>query len=209
MVYPAPDSLKNNLYNHLILNGWRATVDSAKINIEPSDDDRPFIAQMGLWDNLDFSKMTRIAGYSDWLGFPLSRLIVVIILAVALILLTPINLLPYLYGGDKLKLVPWLYFFTIGMAFMSLEIILIQKYTLFIGPSIYSIITILFTLFCGPTFVNATVIYSGYTFEDNAFADSIVSYSPGTDVGTGYDDATAALGQPDYSGANNTAVSLG
>jgi hypothetical protein len=32
------------------------------------------------------------------------------------------------------------------MAFMSVEIVLIQKYTLLIGPSIYSIITILFTL---------------------------------------------------------------
>jgi hypothetical protein len=58
----------------------------------------------------------------------------------------PLNLLPYFFKGEKLKKIPWLYFFTIGMAFMGLEIILIQKYTLLIGPSVYSIITILFTL---------------------------------------------------------------
>ncbi len=146
MLYPAPDSLKDNRYNQQIERGWRAMADSSKLNLEPSDDDRPFIAQMGLWDNLDFSKIKRIAGYSDWLGFPLSRLIVVIILFAVFLFITPLNLLPYFYSGEKLRMIPWLYFFTIGMAFMGLEIILIQKYTLLIGPSVYSIITILFTL---------------------------------------------------------------
>ena len=54
--------------------------------------------------------------------------------------------MPYLFKGEKLKIIPWLYFFTIGMAFMIVEIILIQKYTLFIGPSVYSLITILLAL---------------------------------------------------------------
>jgi hypothetical protein len=39
-----------------------------------------------------------------------------------------------------------LYFFAIGMAFMSVEVVLIQKYTLFVGPSAYCIATILLTL---------------------------------------------------------------
>jgi predicted membrane-bound spermidine synthase len=145
-LYPAPDSLEDNFINQQIEKGWTAVADSSKFNLEPSDDDRPFIAQMGLWRNLDFSKMKRIAGYSDWLGFPLSRLIVVIILITVLAIITPLNLLPYFYRGEKLRVIPWLYFFVIGMAFMGVEIILIQKYTLLIGTSVYSIITILFTL---------------------------------------------------------------
>jgi predicted membrane-bound spermidine synthase len=146
LLYPAPDSLKNNLYNQMVIHGWKSTSDSAMVDISPSDDNRPFVAQMGLWKNLDFHKMDKIAGYSDWLGFPLSQLIVMIILGIVIVILVPLNLVPYFRAGEKLRTVPWLYFFVIGMAFMSVEIVLIQKYTLLIGPSIYSIITILFSL---------------------------------------------------------------
>jgi len=146
LLYPAPDSLENGLYNQMVIKGWQQMTDSASVDISPTDDNRPFIAQMGLWKNLDFHKMEKIAGYSDWLGFPLSQLIIAIILVVVIVLFIPLNLIPYLRKGEKLKVIPWLYFFVIGLAFMSIEIILIQKYTLFIGPSVYSIITILLTL---------------------------------------------------------------
>ena len=146
LLYPAPDSLTNNLYNQMVIKGWQQMTDSALVDISPTNDNRPFIAQMGLWKNLDIHKMEKIAGYSDWLGFPLSQLIVTIILGVVIVLFIPLNLIPYLRKGEKLKIIPWLYFFVIGFAFMSIEIILIQKYTLFIGPSVYSIITILLTL---------------------------------------------------------------
>jgi hypothetical protein len=48
--------------------------------------------------------------------------------------------------GPHLKAVPWLYFFAIGMAFMMIEVVLIQKYALYIGASVYSITTVLLTL---------------------------------------------------------------
>ena len=52
--------------------------------------------------------------------------------------------------------------------------------------------------------------FGGVEFPDGAisFADSVVSYLPGNDVGAGYDDPTAALGTPDWAGAG-TATSLG
>ncbi len=62
---------------------------------------------------------------------------------------------------------------------------------------------------CASFNASADVIYAGITFADNAFADSVYSYSAGTNVGAGYDDPAGALGEPDYSGANNTSVSLG
>jgi len=50
----------------------------------------------------------------------------------------------------------------------------------------------------------------GVEFPDGAisFADSVVSYSKGSNVGSGWDDPNSALGVPDYPGTN-TAVSLG
>ena len=56
----------------------------------------------------------------------------------------------------------------------------------------------------------SAVLIGGVDFPDGAvsFADSVVSYSKGTNVGAGWDDPTAALGVPDF-GPANTAVSLG
>jgi len=146
LLFPAADSVKNNLINKIVLNGWESEADSAKIDISPCTDNRPFIAQLGLWKNFDWEKLKGLNPYYEFFGFPLSKINIFIILLVTILLIVPLNLLPYLKKGDKLKAVPWLYFFIIGMAFMSVEIVLIQKYTLFIGPSVYSIITILLTL---------------------------------------------------------------
>ena len=84
--------------------------------------------------------------YAEFMGFPLANTLILVILAVVLLLFIPLNLVPYLREGPKLGPVPWLYFFAIGMGFMMIEVVLIQKYTLFIGASVYSIATVLLTL---------------------------------------------------------------
>ena len=146
VLYPAPDSLQDNLIARIVREGWRAAADSADVNVSPCGDDRPFIAQMGLWRNLDHDKLKGLSTYAEFSGFPLSKLTILIILAVVLVLVVPLNLLPYLRRGEKLRPVPWLYFFAIGVAFMAIEVVLIQKYTLFIGASVYSIATVLLVL---------------------------------------------------------------
>jgi hypothetical protein len=146
LLYPAPDSLQGNLINQIVLNGWEAAADSAAIDISPCDDNRPFAAQLGLWKNFEFDKLGKVNKYSEFSGFPLSKLIIAIILLVALLLIVPLNLIPYFQKSERLKVAPWLYFFAIGMAFMMVEVVLIQKYALFIGASVYSIATVLLTL---------------------------------------------------------------
>jgi len=115
------------------------------VNLAPATDNKPFVAQMGLWRNLDLGKLEHVAPY-EFAGFPVAKVIIVAILLVVGLLILPINLVPYLLPGDRLKAVPWMYFFAIGMAFMAVEVILIQQFTLFIGASVYSISTILLTL---------------------------------------------------------------
>lgn len=145
LLYPCDDSLKGNLINRIVTKGWESVQEKAPIDITPNSDNRPYIAQLGLWKNLDFSKMKEITPY-EFRGFPVSKLVVLMILAVILVLILPLMFLPYFFKGDKLKAKPWLYFFSIGLAFMIVEIVLIQRYTLFIGASAYSFITILLTL---------------------------------------------------------------
>ena len=163
LLYPAADSLQDNLINRIVEDGWRDAADEAKIDISPSTDNRPFTAQLGQWKNIPWGNMKGVRTY-EFYGFPLSKVIISIILLVVALIIIPLNLLPYLLKRDQLKTVPWLYFFTIGMAFMMIEIILMQKYTLFIGPSIYSIITILLTLL-----ISSGI---GSRFSDN-FRDSV------------------------------------
>ena len=146
LLYPAPDSLADNLINLVVTEGWEAASDSARSNISPCTDDRPFAAQMGHWKNFSWDSFRKMNMYAEFMGFPLANTLILVILAVVLVFFVPLNLIPYLREGPKLGLVPWLYFFAIGMGFMMIEVVLIQKYTLFIGASVYSISTVLLTL---------------------------------------------------------------
>lgn len=145
LLYPAADSVKDNLVNQIVTKGWKTAQADAAIDISPCDDNRPFTAQLGLMKNLNLSETEKLLPY-EFYGFPLSKIIISAILLIVIVIIIPLNLIPYLKKGPKLKLVPWLYFFAIGMAFMMVEVILMQKYTLFIGPSVYSIIAILLVL---------------------------------------------------------------
>ena len=70
-------------------------------------------------------------------------------IVIIVILIIPLNLLPYSRSRQKMSFAAWLYFFVIGAGFMIIEVILIQRYTLFIGPSSQTVIAILFTLLIG------------------------------------------------------------
>ncbi|NQU85440.1 MAG: hypothetical protein HQ541_06730, partial [Mariniphaga sp.] len=145
-LYPKPDTAQNNLINKIVMNGWKAELDSAKINITPSTDNRPFVAQLGKMNNFNFKQLKQISVVSDFGGFPLTKKLLIGILAIISILIIPLLLLPYLTSKEKLKTKPWVYFFLLGMGYIIIEIVLMQKFSLFIGASFYSIATVLFTM---------------------------------------------------------------
>ncbi len=150
LAYPLPVGADENLINRIVTQGWRNVRETADIDVSPNYDDRPFVAQMGLWKNFELEKLKSSHPIGDVFGFPLSKAILTLIVGVILFVVIPLNLLPYFLSrhsqGNKLSLSSWSYFFCIGLAFMVVEIILIQKYTLVIGASIYSIATVLLIL---------------------------------------------------------------
>jgi hypothetical protein len=146
LLYPAEEGDVNNLINRIVLKGWKCVADEATIDISPSTDKRPFTPQMGKWKNFSFDSLGKLSLFSVFRGFPLSKVLICIILIVIFVLILPLNLLPYLTKGEKLPFLGWLYFFAVGAGFMIVEVILIQRYTRFIGPSSYTIIVTLFTL---------------------------------------------------------------
>jgi hypothetical protein len=147
-VYPDPDPKANPLVSQIVKEGWRKAGRQLPVDISPCTDDRPFIAQQGLMKNFHVKTLKSIEPM-EIRGYPLSKLIILSVLAVVLLLVIPMNLLPYFRKGPKLGARGWLYFFAIGLGFMVLEIVLIQQYTLFVGPSAYTLVAILFTLLIG------------------------------------------------------------
>mgnify|MGYP002725497692 CR=1 FL=1 len=145
LLYPAVDSLKDNIYQDIVEHGWEAVMDTLAIDISPNNDNRPFAAQMGLWKNFSLKKEGRLLPY-EFYGFPLTKMILLSIILVVLLVIFPITLVPYFQKGPSLNLKHYLYFAVIGFAYMSVELILMQQFTLLIGPSAYSVAAILMTL---------------------------------------------------------------
>ena len=146
LLFPAPEGSEENLINRIVDKGWQSQQDSVAVDLSPCNDNRPYVSQMGLWKNFSFDKLEKVLPY-EVMGFPLAKMLIVIILGLGVLIIVPLNLLPYVFKGEKLGARPWLYFFFIGLGFMSVEVILIQKYALFIGGSLHSITTVLLTLF--------------------------------------------------------------
>ncbi|MBN2171464.1 MAG: hypothetical protein JW819_09125 [Candidatus Krumholzibacteriota bacterium] len=147
LLHPAPPAPAGSMIDQIVTAGWRAVADTAVIDVTPCSDDRPFVAQMGTWRYFRWDRLKGAVRFPlGVFGFPIAKIIVVTILLVAVVLVIPLNLLPYLRRDGRLRAVPWLYFFTIGLAFMVVEVVLIQQYTFFVGPSVYSVAIILLTL---------------------------------------------------------------
>ncbi len=175
LLYPPPPGSHTegdaaDLFNRIITQGWEVAAGDAEVDVSPSSDDRPFVAQMGLWRNFEMEKLQSTHPVGDVMGFPLSKAILLAIIAVVLAIVVPLNLLPYLRADKRLSGVAWVYFFAVGLAFMIVEIVLIQMHTLAIGVSFYSIATVLLTLLVGSALGSQQARRFGDTFPFVAIA---------------------------------------
>ena len=146
LIYPGPPNLDNHIINRIIRDGWEKSSEYAGFKISPSTDDSPFIPQLGLWENFSLEQLANIEEFSEFLGFPLAYTVIITILGISIIIMMPLNLIPYFRPGPKLGIFQWIYFFLIGAAFMGVEVVLIQRYTLLIGVSVYSTVAVLMAM---------------------------------------------------------------
>ena len=126
-----------------------------KFNIRPSTDNRPYFFHFLKWRTLPEIFSLRGQG-----GLPLLEqgyLILIVTLAQAALASLVLILLPLWLGKDKAKEVSggrWrvvVYFFTIGISFMLIEIAFIQKFILFLSHPLYAVAVVLsaFLVFAG------------------------------------------------------------
>lgn len=149
LLYPAPEKIADNLINRIVTKGWKNVAEETPMDISPSTDNRPFTAQLGKWKTFSWEKLGKFSPFLEVKGFPISKILIIVIIIIILAIIVPLNILPYFTQKEKLPFLGWAYFFAIGTGFMIIEVVLIQRYTLFIGPSVYTIMATLFTLLLG------------------------------------------------------------
>lgn len=117
-------------------------------DLRPVTDDRPFFYNFFKWGRL---KETYLALEQRWLPFLEGEVLVPLLLVQALILASLFILLPLIRRKQHTeKGIPsykiFLYFGSIGLSFMFVEIILIQKCILFLGHPLWSSSLVIFSL---------------------------------------------------------------
>lgn len=111
-------------------------------NIAPTYDDRPFY-----FNFFKFSKLPELYKTigNNWQPFFDSGFLLFFILAQALILSLVCILLPLKFFKNK-RIKKLIYFFCLGISYLFIEIVLIQKFILFLGHVIYSTTAVIFSV---------------------------------------------------------------
>jgi len=113
-------------------------------NIAPTYDNKPFYFNFFKFSK--FQELYKTMG-KKWQPFFDSGFLLFFIFIQALILALIFILLPlHYFKKAKLKKLPLIYFFCLGISYLSIEIVLIQKFILFLGHIIYSTTTIIFSI---------------------------------------------------------------
>src|SRR5262249_18419872 len=125
----------------------RAFLDAYPYDVRPTTDDSPFFFQFGRWK--DASPFA-----ADWRTHPIElsgRLLLVTVFVQAAVLALGLLVLPWAARRPPGASTPpvartLLYFFAIGLAFMFVEIALMQRLTLLLGHPVYAIALVLAVL---------------------------------------------------------------
>ncbi len=126
-----------------ILAGDQDVVEEYEFYIEPATDDRPYFSQFLRWRTVP-----RMLGEMGAASFPFIELgtlitaatFVQILLAAILLIILPLFRLRWAGGGKAWTL---LYFSGLGIGFLFVEMVLIQRFVLYLGHPIYAVAAVL------------------------------------------------------------------
>jgi len=115
-------------------------------HIKPSTDDRPYFSQFMRLGSIPY--LTDVFGPTEMPFLELGYLIVLLTLLQSLILAILFIIIPlfFLKKTGKGKLPTFLYFGALGLGYMFVEIILIQRFVLYFGHPIYAITAVISTM---------------------------------------------------------------
>jgi len=126
-------------------------LDQYPLDIRPTTDDRPFffylLPPQDFLEALRFGKTYR-AGYNSIAIFTLVSLLIISAMVTIIFIVLPLVLFKRadIKERQKPKLTSMGYFICLGLAFIMIEIALMQHFTLFLGYPIYSLVAVLMSL---------------------------------------------------------------
>ncbi|MCG9972513.1 hypothetical protein [Christiangramia crocea] len=155
LILPGISSAERSKYNSLedeslfrltdqLLSGDRKSLyRTYDFNLRPATDDRPYFSQFLKWKN--FSRLQELFGDQSASFFELGYLIVGVTFVQSFLLAIILIILPLFLLKRRMKNKSWtlLYFAGIGIGFMFVEIVLIQRFILFLGHPVYSVAAVI------------------------------------------------------------------
>jgi len=148
----SPETMSESIYDDLITTRDFVNFTSTyELDIRPTTDDRPFFFYLlrpwNFIEALQFGKTYR-AGYNSIAIFTLVTLLIISAVVTLIFIVLPLLLFRRKdireRRGPKLRAL-W-YFVCLGLAFIMIEIALMQHFTLFLGYPVYSLVAVLMSL---------------------------------------------------------------
>ncbi len=133
--------------------GPAAIYQDAEVALNPGRDDSPFFFQMTRWKSvrLDALRTFGKMGFLEPLAIPVAQIALLSALVISLVLSAVLIAVPLVV--KKGRAVPrerrwtWLaYFLCLGIAFIVVEVVLMQRFALFLGHPTYSVTAVLFAI---------------------------------------------------------------
>jgi hypothetical protein len=120
------------------------------VAIHPVSDDSPFFFQMSRWRNLSLKSLQTFTGRSflEPLALPVGQIALLTALGLGILLSIVLLAIPLAARSlPRAGRYRWLgYFFGLGLAYIIVEVVLMQRFTLFLGHPTYSVTTVLFAI---------------------------------------------------------------
>jgi len=152
MAPPSPEEPRYQYYKLLTTDDFDGFINSYPLDIRPTTDDRPFFFYL-LRPNeflgaLKFAKTDKEFGYNSIAIFTLVALLIISFAVVLIFIVLPLLLFRRkdIVERSSPKLTLLGYFICLGLAYILVEIALMQHFTLFLGYPIYSLVAVLMSL---------------------------------------------------------------
>jgi hypothetical protein len=125
-------------------------VDINQMALTPVSDDSPFFFQMVRWKNLKLDFLTKFRGKSilDPLVVPVGQMALIAALGLGILLSVVLLAIPiFKKAVPRAGRIRWLgYFVALGLSYIIVEVVLMQRLGLFLGHPTYSVTTVLFAI---------------------------------------------------------------
>jgi hypothetical protein len=125
-------------------------IESGSLALKPVHDDDPFFFQMGRWRNLSLDSLRGFSSrnFLHALALPAGQIALVTAFAAGVGLSLVLLAIPILTGKTpRTGRFRWMaYFLGLGLAFIIVEVVLMQRFALFLGHPTYSVTAVLFAI---------------------------------------------------------------